>query len=206
MTGGVNCGGGHRTRLRDCLFYFGVPPGHVHKGEGREAGGQEGRAMGGVLLGLLVQVGFGPPFSFLPPEGIGRRGRGKGKGGYAPSSMSYSNSLGGGCAPPPWASLSLPSLFPLRWEEGGGRILLGLGVQVGLPPWRALLGLRPPPPLLYIRGQGAPQSTIDNLLAVCGSPSIVYSSGHSVVVLRRSLARIASPSSSPRRRADGTLP
>ena len=40
---------------------FGVPPAHVYKGGGREAGGQEGRAMGGVLLGLLVQVGS-PPF------------------------------------------------------------------------------------------------------------------------------------------------
>ena len=38
--------------------------------------------MGGVLLGLLVQVGFGPP-SFLPPErerGKGERGRRKERG------------------------------------------------------------------------------------------------------------------------------
>ena len=25
MTEVLNCGGGHRTRLRDCLFSFGVP-------------------------------------------------------------------------------------------------------------------------------------------------------------------------------------
>ena len=106
MTEVLNCGGGHRTRLRDCLFYFGVPPGHVYKGGGREAGGQEGRAMGGVLLGLLVQVGFGPPFSFLPPEG--KEGGEKEK-------------EGGGCAPTPspiWfghgeARATLWPFFPL---------------------------------------------------------------------------------------------
>ena len=36
-------GAGLRTRLRDCLLCFGVPPGHIYKGGGREAGGQEGR-------------------------------------------------------------------------------------------------------------------------------------------------------------------
>ena len=50
---------------------------------------------GVFLLGLLVQVGFAP-LSFLPQEGIGRRGREKGKGGAAPSSFSYSDSLGRG--------------------------------------------------------------------------------------------------------------
>ena len=39
---------------------LGVPPAPVYKEE-EEAGGQEGRAKGGVLLGLLVQVRFGPP-------------------------------------------------------------------------------------------------------------------------------------------------
>ena len=37
-------------------------------------------------------------------------------------------------------------------------------------------------------------------------PSTVYSSSHIVIVLRRSPTRITSPSPSPRRRADGTLP
>ena len=41
---------------------------------------------------------------------------------------------------------------------------------------------------------------------MCGAPSIVYASGHIHVVLRRSPARITSPSPSPRRHADGTLP
>ena len=63
--------------------------------------------MGGVLLGLLVQVGFAPPpFPFLPPEEIGKRGREKGKGGAAPSSLSYSDSQGGGRA-------ATPAGFPL---------------------------------------------------------------------------------------------
>ena len=38
------------------------------------------------------------------------------------------------------------------------------------------------------------------------SPSIVTHLDHTIVVLRRSPARITSPSPSPRRRADGTLP
>ena len=48
-----------------------------------------------------------PPFFLSPPEGIGRRGRGKGKGGAAPSSLSYYNSLGGGCTT---TTCGLPSL------------------------------------------------------------------------------------------------
>ena len=62
-----------------------------------------------------------------------------------------------GGAAPLSLSLSLSFPFPLRWKEGGSQ--LGLGVLVGLPP----LGSRPrpvsSPPLLYIRGQWAPQST-----------------------------------------------
>ena len=38
------------------------------------------------------------------------------------------------------------------------------------PNRRAPLGRPPPPPLLYIRGQGAPPSTSIVLLAVCGAP------------------------------------
>ena len=57
-------------------------------------------------------------------------------------------------------SLPLPCLLLLlhgrtpSWTRKGG-ILLPVGV--GLPPWCAPLGRRPPPPwLLYIRGRGAP--------------------------------------------------
>ena len=41
---------------------------------------------------------------------------------------------------------------------------------------------------------------------MCGAPSTVYTSGHIVVVLRRSPARITSPSLSPRCHADESLP
>src|SRR5215216_5715770 len=43
MTEVLNYGGGHRTRLRDCLLCFGVPPGHVYKG-GRGGGRRPGGA------------------------------------------------------------------------------------------------------------------------------------------------------------------
>ena len=52
MTGGVNYGEGHRTRLREQLLCFGVPPAPIYKGGDEEAADQEGRTMGGVLLGL----------------------------------------------------------------------------------------------------------------------------------------------------------
>ena len=59
MTGGVNCGGGHCTRLREQLMCFGVPP-------------------------APVLVGFAPLF---PSIGGGKgegEGVGEGKGGAAP--------------------------------------------------------------------------------------------------------------------------
>ena len=49
---------------------------HVYKG-GEEADGLRGRTMWGVLLGLLVLVGFGPP-SF--PSHGGGKGEGEGVG------------------------------------------------------------------------------------------------------------------------------
>ena len=52
MTGGVNYGGGHRTRLREQLMSYGVPLAPVYKGGEEEVTGHEGCAMGGVLLGL----------------------------------------------------------------------------------------------------------------------------------------------------------
>ena len=54
------------------------------KEEGREDDGQEGRAKGGVLLGLLVQVGYAPPF-LSSTGGKGRRGEGEGRRGRAPT-------------------------------------------------------------------------------------------------------------------------
>ena len=111
---------------------------------------------------------------------------------------------GGGGAPFPSPTPSPFPPFPTHEKERG--ILLGLGVLVGLPPWRAPLVAGLLLPFFIYVGRGALQSTTVILLAVCGAPSTVYSSGHSVVVLRRSPARITSPSPSPRRRADKTLP
>ena len=56
-----------------------------------------------------------------------------------------------GCGPPFLPPLPLFPPSPTPTRKGG--VLLPVGV--GLPPWRALLLGRPPPPLLlYIRGQG----------------------------------------------------
>ena len=70
--------------------------------------------------------------------------------------------------PSPWTSpnwtreggrpLPSPSPFPSPTPTRKGGVLLPVGV--GLPPWRALLLGRPPPPLLlYIRGQGGTPKT-----------------------------------------------
>ena len=57
--------------------------------------------MGRVLLGLLVQVGFAPPL-FLSSTGGNRKEREREReGGRRPSSLSYSDSQGGGARPPP---------------------------------------------------------------------------------------------------------
>ena len=61
--------------------------------------------MGGVLLGLLVQVGFAP---FLSSTGGNRKEREREReGGAVPSSLSYSDSQGGARAA---TSRGLPSL------------------------------------------------------------------------------------------------
>ena len=86
MTGGVNCGGGHHTRLRDLkdqLLCLEVPPAPVYKGARGEAGWPLWRAPGG---GVLLLVGVGLP-SFLLLLGGGKEGgEGEGKGGAAPLS------------------------------------------------------------------------------------------------------------------------
>ena len=91
MTGGVNCGGGHRTQLRNNCCPLGCPLAPVYKGGGEEAAGPRGRAMGGNRIGL--QVLFGPFLSY----GGGKRkgeGRGEGKGG-APPPLPIWTHLGG---------------------------------------------------------------------------------------------------------------
>ena len=56
---------------------------------------QGGRARGGVVLGLPVQVGLAPP-PFLPTErGKGKGGGGEGKGGRTPTPCPIRIGLGG---------------------------------------------------------------------------------------------------------------
>ena len=86
--------------------------------------------------------------------------------------------------------LRAPSPLGLNWTREGGRrspFLLPLLLSPSLPLGGILLGLgvlvellslarpteagRPPPPLLYIRGQGGTSlHTIYDILAVCGAP------------------------------------
>ena len=61
------------------------------------------------------------------------------------------------------------------------------------------------PSFIYV-GRRAPQSTTNNLLAVCSARLHSLTLGHIIVVLRRSLAPVNSSSPSPHRRADETLP
>ena len=61
--------------------------------------------------------------------------------------------IGEGVGPPFLLSL-FPFLPPPSRTRKGGNLLL---VGVGFPPWGAPYEAgRPPPPLLYIRGRGAP--------------------------------------------------
>ena len=130
---------------------------------------------------------------------------GPGEGGGAPLSFpspSSPNWTRRGRLPPflPFSLLLPPSPTPTR--KGGSPTPGGSRTPPGAPPpWPAALPL-----ILYIRGQGAPQDTQVDCLAVCGAPSTDFHLGHIVVVLRRSPASVTSSSPSPRRRADGTLP
>ena len=70
-------------------------------------------AKGGVLLGLQVQLGFGPP-SFLLTEGGKREGEGdgKGKGGARPLPLvQFGLPMGGGA--PPLVGCPLSPLWPM---------------------------------------------------------------------------------------------
>ena len=116
-----------------------------------------------------------------PPQG--QRPNWIREGGGAPLSFSY--------------SLSLPLSTSMR-RKRRGRILLGLGVLVALPLMARPLGPASSLSLLYIRGQGTPWRHTNCSKPCAASLSTVYSSGHIHVVLRRSPARITSPSPSPR--------
>ena len=83
---------------------------------------------------------------------VGLSGERGGPQGVAVPPMAVRIGLGGGGGAPLSLSLSLSLIFPSVEKGKGGRILHGLGVQVGLPPWRAPPGRRPLSPLLYIRG------------------------------------------------------
>ena len=63
---------------------------------------------------------------------------------------------------PPSLSLSLSFLFPPVEKGKGGQILLGLGVQVGIPLGAPLLaaGLSPPSFIYVARGTPIAQHTI----------------------------------------------
>ena len=113
--------------------------------------------------------------------------------------------LGRGRRPPLFPSPSpTPSLSPLLEKEGE------TPTRIGNPSWTPTIGApllgRPPPPSFIYVGRGHPKGTPRFVLALCGAPSTVTHLGHIVVVLRRSPAPVTSTSSSPCRRADGTLP
>ena len=85
MTGGVNCGGEHRTWLREQLMCYGVPPAPVYKG-GEEEDSQQGAHQGeGSPTRTPVLVGLGPTLFSFYRRGKGEgEGVGEGKGGGAP--------------------------------------------------------------------------------------------------------------------------
>ena len=72
-----------------------MPPAHVYKGGRKRRPARGGAPKGRVLLGLPVQVGFGPPFLFQLGEGReGGRGEKEG-GGAAPSLVQFRLAIGG---------------------------------------------------------------------------------------------------------------
>src|SRR6266496_2409132 len=107
MTEVVNCGGGHRTRLRIIVVAFGAPPAPVYKGGEEEAGPLGARQVWGVLLGLPSPSRI--PLSY--PEWERRKGRGVGKGKGAPPPPLVQFGLHGGGATSPWPASSSP-LWP----------------------------------------------------------------------------------------------
>ena len=111
MTEVKNCGGGHRTRLRDCLLYLWAAPAPVYKGGEEEAGQQGARQGEGSPTRTPVLVGFNPTlFSFYRRGKRGRRGSRRRKGGWRPLPKSnLASSLVGG-VPAPCGLVSLPPM------------------------------------------------------------------------------------------------
>ena len=86
MTGGVNCGGGHRTWQIIIDVTLGCPLPTYIKEEREEAGGLEGARQGGVQLGFPILVGL--PFLFQEGERGKERERERERGGRTPSPLS----------------------------------------------------------------------------------------------------------------------
>ena len=118
MTGGVNCGGGRRTRLGNCLGCARGAP-HIYIG-GRERGGSEGAPqVGSESYSGFPQVAPSLPY-FTGDEREG--GREKGKGGRTPFSLLQIQPPAIGGAPPlvGWcAPLSCP-IWPIYSPGGSG--------------------------------------------------------------------------------------
>ena len=96
-------GTAHGEEIVCCAI--GVPPAAYIKEGGREEAGQVGRAKGGVLLGLLVQVGFGPPFFLYPTGGKAKGERGGRKEGARPPPLVQFGLGKGKGAPTTWPIL-----------------------------------------------------------------------------------------------------
>ena len=104
MTGGVNYGGGNRTRLKDQLVCLWDAPSPVYKGgEGRPAGPPWPAPKRGILLGLQVLVGF----HLKGERGKEGEGEGEGKGGAAPLPYPIRTQGEGECGLPWRAPLSI---------------------------------------------------------------------------------------------------
>ena len=100
-------GGGHRTRLRQCLLPIlgcPLPPYIKEQGGGRPALGRakEGRNPPPSRSRI-------PPFLVLLGGGRKEGGEGEGKGGAAPPLLVQFRPEGEGARGPPWPPLSLPT-------------------------------------------------------------------------------------------------
>ena len=111
MTEVCNCGGGHRTRLKDQLVCLWGAPAPVYKGGEEEAGQQGARQGEGSPTRTPVLVGFGPTlFSFYRRGKRARRGSRRRKGGWRPLPKSNSTSSLVGGAPAPCGLVSPPPM------------------------------------------------------------------------------------------------
>ena len=91
-----------------------------------------------------------PPGSLWALLGLSGREEEAAKVGARPPSPIQ---IGMGADPPFLLSFSLFLLLLLQLGKGGDLLLLGVGIPLGA---RHREGRPSPPPLLYIRGQGAP--------------------------------------------------